>query len=145
MKYLTLETEIILFWTIFRNILFQLFKKTKKYGRIFEVFFKKTWLWWRHLRWLWRHRLFTYMHIKARMVVWVSHVSVVEKPYIFNIENFVIWPRKEWFEVFSWFNQISKPTTNKSSTRWNSQASCNGWISSNSSQSGMVNWMNSTT
>jgi hypothetical protein len=51
----------------------------------------------------------TYFHIKALVVVRISHVSVIEHPNISHIEDFAIFLSKEFLEVFSWLNEITEP------------------------------------
>lgn len=49
------------------------------------------------------------MHIKARVMVRVAHVSVVEEPNVSHVEHLVAFFFKKWLEVFRWFDQVAEP------------------------------------
>jgi hypothetical protein len=51
----------------------------------------------------------TYLHSEAGMVVRMSHVSVVKKPHVSDIEHFISFHLKELFEVFRWLHKIAEP------------------------------------
>lgn len=48
----------------------------------------------------------TYSHSEALVMVGVTHISVVDKPDISDIEDFATLHFKEFFEVFRWFNEV---------------------------------------
>ena len=51
----------------------------------------------------------TYCHIKALMMIRVTHVSDIKKPDVSHIKHFISFLSEECFKVFSWFYQITKP------------------------------------
>ena len=51
----------------------------------------------------------TYCHVKALMMVRVTHVSDVEKPDVSYIKDLATFLSEECFKVLSWLYQITKP------------------------------------
>ena len=54
-------------------------------------------------------RLDTYLHGIGRIVIRVALISVVQKPHVPVVEDFVIWTREELLEVGSRLDQFGQP------------------------------------
>lgn len=49
------------------------------------------------------------LHGKALVVIGITHVSVVEKPHISNVQNLALLHFKELLEVFRWLDKVTEP------------------------------------
>ena len=54
-------------------------------------------------------RLDTYLHSIGWIVIRVALISVVQKPHVPVVEDFVIWTREELLEVGSRLDQFGQP------------------------------------
>ena len=54
-------------------------------------------------------RLDTYLHGIGWIVIGVALISVVQKPHVPVVEDFVIWTREELLEVGSRLDQFGQP------------------------------------
>ena len=54
-------------------------------------------------------RLDTYLHSVGWIVIRVALISVVQKPHVPVVEDFVIWTREELLEVGSRLDQFGQP------------------------------------